>query len=172
MSPRAAWRLERLGFPRVYDYVPGKMDWLSFGLPHEGSALLAGEVIDADVPRCHLDERMGEVRTRLGEQAGFCVAVEDDGVVMGVVQDEGFGADPEARVEDAMAFGVSTIRPSEDVEALLGRMRHAGIEAILVTRSDGRLMGLLRREEAEGVLQGQAFPRIGRSRPLPARGQG
>ena len=27
MSPRAAWHLERLGFPVVYDYTTGKADW-------------------------------------------------------------------------------------------------------------------------------------------------
>ena len=36
MSPRAAWRLESLGFTKVYDYVPGKTDWLAAGLPREG----------------------------------------------------------------------------------------------------------------------------------------
>jgi hypothetical protein len=33
MSPRAAWRLEGLGFERVYDYVPGESDWFASGLP-------------------------------------------------------------------------------------------------------------------------------------------
>jgi hypothetical protein len=35
MSPRAASRLEGLGFERVYDYVPGKADWFARGLPTE-----------------------------------------------------------------------------------------------------------------------------------------
>ncbi len=33
MSPRAAARLETLGFSRVYDYVGGKRDWLAAALP-------------------------------------------------------------------------------------------------------------------------------------------
>src|SRR5712691_518454 len=33
MSPRAAWRLERLGFTPVYDYALGKVDWMAAGLP-------------------------------------------------------------------------------------------------------------------------------------------
>ncbi|MDP9404293.1 MAG: rhodanese-like domain-containing protein [Actinomycetota bacterium] len=33
MSPRAAWRLEHLGFAQVYDYVAGKVDWMAAGLP-------------------------------------------------------------------------------------------------------------------------------------------
>jgi rhodanese-related sulfurtransferase len=36
MSPRAAWRLETLGFERVYHYVGGKADWLAHALPREG----------------------------------------------------------------------------------------------------------------------------------------
>jgi rhodanese-related sulfurtransferase len=36
MSPRAACRLELLGFTQVYDYVAGKADWLAHGLPTEG----------------------------------------------------------------------------------------------------------------------------------------
>ena len=43
MSPRAACRLQTLGFTNVYDYVLGKADWLAHGLPTEGE--------QADVPR-------------------------------------------------------------------------------------------------------------------------
>lgn len=38
MSPRAACRLERLGFKKVYDFVPGKLAWLAMGWPREGTA--------------------------------------------------------------------------------------------------------------------------------------
>lgn len=34
-SPRAAERMEKLGYERVYDYVAGKMDWKEAGLPIE-----------------------------------------------------------------------------------------------------------------------------------------
>ena len=37
MSPRAAWRLETLGFEKVFDYVDGRADWLAAGLPTEGT---------------------------------------------------------------------------------------------------------------------------------------
>ena len=33
MSPRAALRLESIGFEQVYDYGASKADWGSFGLP-------------------------------------------------------------------------------------------------------------------------------------------
>ena len=47
MSPRAACRLETLGFSDVYDYGGGKAEWLGYGLPREGenaSVPYAGEL--------------------------------------------------------------------------------------------------------------------------------
>ena len=41
-----------------------------------------------------------------------------------------------------MRFGVSTVRPSEDAEALAHRMGHAEVTRVVVTRSDGTLVGL------------------------------
>lgn len=34
-SPKAAERMERLGYLKVYDYAAGKMDWKDAGLPTE-----------------------------------------------------------------------------------------------------------------------------------------
>src|SRR5919106_6742537 len=92
MSPRAAWRLESLGFKRVYDYVPGKQDWLAAGLPREGR--IAGrprtaDVARRDVPTCGLDEPVASVRDRLRE-AGWeeCVVVNEHRVVLGILRAE------------------------------------------------------------------------------------
>ena len=69
MSPRAAWRLEGMGFSRVYDYVPGKADWSASGLPTEGTRAgtpTIGEAARRDVPTCAPAEKVGAVRERLG----------------------------------------------------------------------------------------------------------
>src|SRR5262249_13063889 len=47
-----------------------------------------------------------------------------------------------AEVGSVMRFGVSTVRPSEDAAALGHRMSHAGVTRVVVTRSDGTLIGL------------------------------
>ena len=55
MSARAAWRLESLGFTKVYDYVGGKSDWIAAGLPVEGELAnvpRAINVVKRDVPTC------------------------------------------------------------------------------------------------------------------------
>ena len=157
MSPRAACRLERLGFTQVYDYVAGKMDWLSFALPHEGEALLAGDVARREVPTCGPDEDLASVRRRL-EQAGseFCVVVNERQVVLGLVQHQrGETRSLHTRAEQVMDYGITTVRPAEEVGPLAERMRKADVEAILLTRSDGTLYGLLARDEADAALAQQ-----------------
>lgn len=152
MSPRAAWRLEQLGFARVHDYVPGKSAWLAADLPYEGEAVLAGLAVDRDVPTCRLGERIGELRGRLPDEAGPCVARNAAGVVMGVVTPESLREDADASVDSVMRFGVTTVRPSEDLEGLLHRMGHAEVDAVVVTRADATLVGILTREHGEEVL--------------------
>src|ERR671931_563137 len=87
MSPRAAWRLESLGFTRVYDYVAGKADWGSFGLPLEGTlGPRAGDYVGIDVPTCELAERLQDVRRRVGADWDTCIVVNAVGVVVDRMQ--------------------------------------------------------------------------------------
>ena len=61
MSPRAAWRLDALGFEQVFDYVPGKADWSATGLTLEGAAAdeeTAGGAADPSVPTCTLADEL------------------------------------------------------------------------------------------------------------------
>lgn len=51
-----------------------------------------------------------------------------------------------------MTSGPGTIRPSVSLETILERMRGRNLPSVLVTSSDGTLVGLLRREDAEAVL--------------------
>ncbi len=151
MSPRAAWRLERLGFNAVYDYVPGKMDWLAANLPHEGEAMLAGDFLE-EVATCQLDETLAAARSRLGDEVRFCVVTTEDGLAAGTLSGKAFDSDEQLTAEQAMTFGVTTVRPSEEVSGLLERMRQNHVEAILVTNSEGHLLGQLVAEQAHARL--------------------
>jgi Mg/Co/Ni transporter MgtE len=149
MSPRAAWRLDQLGFRSVADYAAGKMDWLAFALPYEGEARLAGSAVDRDVATCGMEERVAAVVARVGDAAApRCVVLSDAGVVMGTVGEHALDAHPDTLVADAMRFGVTTVRPSEELDALRTRMRDRGVDSVLVTRSDGTLVGVLRGDRA------------------------
>ena len=49
-----------------------------------------------------------------------------------------------------MTAGPSTVRPSLDLTAAVERMRSQNLTGLPVTRSDGVLIGLLRREDLGG----------------------
>jgi CBS domain-containing protein len=158
MSPRAAARLATLGFTRVYDYVPGKADWGSFNLPLEGRAgskTRAGAHVRPDVPTCRLDEPLRDVCERV-EKAGWdaCFVVDEAGVVIGRLGRSALSGDQDRNVEEAMTAGPSTVRPSARLEAMVRRMRDQKLSNVPVTTSDGRLVGLLVREDAERALSG------------------
>jgi CBS domain-containing protein len=153
MSPRAAWRLEGLDFERVYDYVPGKADWFASGLPMEGkmaSVPNIGEAARRDVPTCAPVEKIGVVRERV-RKAGWdrCVVINKERIVLGLLREKELSSDPKSPVEEAMRNGPATFRPNEPVGKMAKRMRDRGATAVLVTTSDGRLVGLLHRKDVE-----------------------
>ena len=142
-----------MGFPRVNDYIAGKKDWGSYGLPHEGTTVpdrLAGDVAHGDVPICALADRLADVQKRV-RAAGWdaCIVVNEQRVVLGRLGRKALGSDADASVEEAMTPGPSTVRPSIGVEDLLERMRKRNLTSYLVTTPDGRLIGLVRRSEFE-----------------------
>ena len=154
MSPRAAWRLESIGFTQVYDYVAGKADWGSSGLPLEGTkGARAGDHVRADVPTCGLEERLQDVR-RVVSAAGWdtCMVVNASGVVLGRLGRKALGSEEEVAVEAVMTAGPSTVRPSITLAAIVERMQAQKLTSALVTHSDGTLVGLLRRTDAEAAL--------------------
>ena len=153
MSPRAAWRLESLGFTEVYDYVPGEADWFAYGWPLEGAGAAlprVGAVARLDMPRCALAERIGEVRDRV-QAAGWdvCAVVNEEQVVLGLLRAREFEVDPSAVVEQTLRAGPATYRPDALVSDVLEHLRQRKVGGVLVTRSDGTLLGWLRREDAE-----------------------
>jgi Mg/Co/Ni transporter MgtE len=157
MSPRAAARLESLGFEHVYDYVAGKDDWGSFGLPldgRRGSNTRVGAHARTDVPVCRLGDRMPAVRERV-RSGGWetCFVVDERRVVLGRLGRTALARDDDVPVEDAMTAGPSTVRPNLELDKAVERMRHRNLTGLPVTRSDGVLVGLLRREDAERALE-------------------
>jgi CBS domain-containing protein len=142
-----------MGFPRVYDYVAGKKDWGSWGLPHQGTGVpdrLAGDVVRRDVPTCALGDHLGAVRARVrAEGWDTCIVVNEQRIVLGRLGRKALGRDSGESVEQAMTPGPSTVRPSLGADALLERMRERDLTSFVVTLPNGRLVGIALRRDLE-----------------------
>jgi signal-transduction protein with cAMP-binding, CBS, and nucleotidyltransferase domain len=150
MSGRAAWRLESLGFGEVYRYTAGKNDWFANGLPREGMLTAfptAASAVRPDVPTCLPDEPIDTVRGRIGDWE-MCVVVNEHGVVLGVLRRKALEGAVTATAEQAMEAGPTTFRPNELLAELTMRLTRAGVERVLITDSDGRLIGALDCDDA------------------------
>jgi len=135
----------------VYDYKAGKQDWMGAGLPTEGTNAPRPRLVDVlrrDVPTCSLDERLGDVRDRAVAAGGdACVVVSQDRVVLGLLRAKELDADPDLPVEQVMRPGPSTYRPFVSVREMRRTMTERNVESSPVTTSDGKLVGLVRRQD-------------------------
>jgi CBS domain-containing protein len=160
MSPRAAWRLESLGFHEVYDYAVGKLDWLAAGLRTEGTNAdkpRAGTIARKDVPTCGLDERLGAVRER-AHGAGWeaAVVVNAERVVLGLLRAKELAGDSASLISEAMRPGPSTFRPYVLADHMAKTMVGHKLESSPITTSDGKLVGLLLQKDVVGMLRTDA----------------
>ena len=156
MSPRAAARLESMGFTQVFDYVPGKQAWYEENELREGKAtdeLWIGDVADGNIPTCGLKERIGELRDRVrADGRDTCVVINPQGIVLGLLKKSALEASPQSTAEEVMVSGPKTFRPNVTLQELLKSMRDHNIQTnSLVTTAEGRLLGVISRADAEAT---------------------
>jgi Mg/Co/Ni transporter MgtE len=152
MSPRAACRLATIGFTRVHDYAPGKVDWLAHSLPVEGTDAdrpTAGSLARHDAVTCSLTDTAGGVLDRIAaSRYGFAVVLSPAGVLLGRIRrstlEAATAADP---LEPLVEPGPSTIRPHETVDELRQRLERSNVGTLIVTTPAGVLLGVVRRED-------------------------
>jgi CBS domain-containing protein len=144
-----------MGFTEVFDFRTGIQDWMGAGLPTEGTNAERPRLVDVvrrDVPTCRLGELVGDVRDRV-TAAGWnaCVVTSDERVVLGLLRAKELESDSELPVERVMRPGPSTFRPFVSVEEMARTMTDHNLENSPVTTSDGKLVGLVRREDVGAV---------------------
>jgi rhodanese-related sulfurtransferase len=164
LSARAAWRLETLGFTRVFRYSAGKADWLANGLPIEGKQAgipRAGALARTDVPICHLNDRAGDVfdRMKISNRVptpapgwDMCVVINGRRVTLGVLSGEAMISYPNAAAEQLMEPGPTTIRPNWSFEDTSEYLKSRNLDRVLVTTSDGVLVGVYFQAYAAGQM--------------------
>ena len=159
MSPRAACRLELLGFTQVYNYVAGKADWLAHGLPTQGEQAQvprAKDVLRRDVVTALPGEPVGGVAARVARSPyGFALVVANDGTLLGRLRKPMLDADPSTPAEQVMEAGPSTVRPDRPLAELAERLRRRELRTAIVTAPDGKLLGVVLRADMEARLTGQ-----------------
>lgn len=147
-----------MGFQKVYDYVPGKVDWLAHALPSEGDSAheaRAAAHIRNDVVTAQLTDRMGDVAQRVGRSPyGFAFVVSPGGVLLGRLRKAALDGDADAVAEAVMESGPSTVRPDAAMAKLAKRMQKANLTTMVVSTPEGVLLGLLRRDDADRVAGG------------------
>jgi CBS domain-containing protein len=150
LSPRAACRLEQLGFEPVYDYVAGKAAWLAEGLPGDGLVRdedRAGAAARREVPTVDAGATLRDVAAVVDDWE--LVVVIGGGVVVGVVRAEAASGPGATHVAAIMDTAPSTVRPNLTKGELAKDMDRDRVRRLLVTTLGGRLIGLLRREDLD-----------------------
>jgi Mg/Co/Ni transporter MgtE len=132
---------------------------LAAGLSTEGTNATrprAGDVARRDAPTCGPHERIEEVRDRVAAGGwNVCVVVNEERVVLGLLRAEELAQGTEEPVEQVMRPGPSTFRPHVPIEEMAHYMIDHDLASSPVTTSDGRLVGLLRVEDAARVAHEQ-----------------
>ena len=110
----------------------------------------AGDVARKDVPTCSLADRLGDVRERAKRDGwDVCVVVNEERIVLGLLRAKELAGDPNQTAEQAMRPGPSTFRPHVPIEEMAAYMVEHDLPSSPITTLEGRLVGVLLREDAE-----------------------
>jgi rhodanese-related sulfurtransferase/CBS domain-containing protein len=157
LSPRAAAWLDELGFEDVCDYAAGKVDWTARGLPTEGTKApdpTVTAVLRADAVTCRPNENLAAVAERVRHSPfGFALVTREDGTLLGRLPADALDEPSADGVAEAMTLGPSTVRADSELEPLVERLQGQDLRFAIVTGPDGRLLGVVRRSDAERLLQ-------------------
>ena len=100
---------------------------------------------------CRLDEKLSTIAERLRPTSWHeCVVVNDAGIVLGLVRKAMWeGVENDLTVEQTMEPGPATFRPHVRADEMLAYMEKKKLKTALVTTSEGKLLGMVRRKDLE-----------------------
>jgi CBS domain-containing protein len=139
----------------VYDYVPGKLDWIAHRLPVEGEREhepLAGDYARDDVVTCRLDDQVGAVGARIEPSPyPFGLVTTQGGVLLGRLRSSMLDCDPGLRAEEVMEPGPKTFRPHKSAKGIAGELAEKNLRWAIVTTPEGELIGVASRADLEAA---------------------
>jgi rhodanese-related sulfurtransferase/CBS domain-containing protein len=151
LSPRAAHRLEALGFTDVSDYVPGKAAWLGDGLPSDGRRRpeqRVGAVADPDAAIVRADATVDDAAQVFTDtDSDIAIVLNEHDVVLGLLRRETCALDPKTPVVDVVRPGPPTFRPSMTVRELVQWFQKTDQAQAIITNNGGEWIGVIRRDD-------------------------
>ena len=146
-----------LGFADVYDYVPGKVDWLAHNLEVDGDdpePTTVGGLMRDDVVRCAPTDHVTDVRGSIEYSPyPFALVTTAGGVVLGRVRASMLDPSSEVPVWDIAEPGPKTFRPHASAERVARQLAEKDLRWAIVTTPEGRLLGVASREDLERALR-------------------
>lgn len=151
MSPRAACRLEALGFAHVYDYVAGKVDWLAHNLPTHGNLATVptvGSWLRTDVPTADPAETVAAVAARVDASLyRFALVLAGDRTLLGRLRHQTLTSHPDRLAGDVAEPGPSTVRPHQPAGELAEHLHRHDLTYAIVADPEGHLLGTAHRTD-------------------------
>ena len=133
----------------MYDYVPGKVDWLARGLPTEGERAdetRVGDLARDDVIKAGLADSAADLARRIDDSPyGFALVVADDGTLLGRLRRSAIEDGTAATAEELMTPGPSTVRPDTDPAELRKKLDAKDLKTAIVSTPEGHVIGVVLR---------------------------
>jgi Mg/Co/Ni transporter MgtE len=132
----------------VHDLIGGRAAWTALGLPTEGEVGDQRRISNYVTPSSSvpLDATIADV-TALGPQRFPVPVLDESSVLLGTVDPAATVLPSTTAVVDIMASAPGTIRPELRVDEVLAQLRRDGLDCVLVTAVNGRLLGRVVTEE-------------------------
>jgi Mg/Co/Ni transporter MgtE len=141
-----------MGFEKVYDYVPGKVDWFANGLARHGESQdipYAGDLAHAGVT-CGPEEKLAEVRDRVREAGkDYCLVLDHNDVVLGRLRGDALSKDGDLTAAESMESAPQTFRANQPLSDFSEKRSSKDVKTVIVTTPHGRLLGVVERDELE-----------------------
>jgi CBS domain-containing protein len=139
----------------VYDYHPGKLDWIAHRGPVEGELARIPKVGDFardDVVTCRLEDQVGAVGARIEDSAfPFGLVTSPSRVILGRLRSSMLDCDPALRAEEVMEPGPKTLRPHKSAAGAARELAERDLRWAIVTTPEGELIGVATRTELEAA---------------------